>query len=631
MDKLNPKEVFFPHDEMREIQDELVSDVKDAINRGKSLLVHAPTGLGKTAATLAPAIKAAVDKKLTVFFLTSRHTQHLIAIDTIKQIKEKYGLKISAVDIIGKKWMCLQPGTNVLYAGEFSEYCKKLRENNECEFYEKTKDSSNKLTVEAKKVFAELKDLSPLHTNHFIDYCNHSSLCPYEMAIAQASKADVIITDYFYLFHPNIAGTFLAKTQKELQNSVIIVDEGHNLPYRVRDLMTVNISTFTTNRAQNEAKKYGNEETSAKIHIIRTAIDKISEGLGYNEEKLAKKEDFVNMIKASYNYEELIDDFEAMGELVRQEQKQSSIGMLGTFLREWLGPDEGFTRIVTIKSSAKGPISHISYRCLDPTLVTQPVIEQSHSTILMSGTLNPTVMYKDLLGFSDSTEEKEFPSPFPEKNKLTMVIPETTTKYAMRSEEQFRRIGEITAEITNLIPGNSAIYFPSYHLRDQVYKSFSTLSTKTALLEQPQLTKDEKIEMLEKFKEFKASGAVLLCASSGNFAEGVDLPGDFLKCVVVVGLPLTQPNLETKELIKYYDHKYKKGWDYGYIIPAFSKTLQSAGRCIRSEKDKGVIVFLDERYAWSNYFKCFPKEWDIKVTKLYKDRIKEFFEANGNS
>ena len=98
-----------------------------------------------------------------------------------------------------------------------------------------------------------------------------------------------------------------------------------------------------------------------------------------------------------------------------------------------------------------------------------------------------------------------------------------------------------------------------------------------------------------------------------------------MNAVIVVGLPLEKPNLETKELIDYYDKLFGKGWDYGYLFPAFNKTLQNAGRCIRSKDDKGIVVFLDERYAWSNYYRCFPKELKIKVTKNYKGDIVDFF------
>jgi DNA excision repair protein ERCC-2 len=176
-----------------------------------------------------------------------------------------------------------------------------------------------------------------------------------------------------------------------------------------------------------------------------------------------------------------------------------------------------------------------------------------------------------------------------------------------------------------MVPGNSALYFPSYYLRDKVYEYFMGSSTKTAFLENTDMSNDEKATFLENFKSYKETGAVLLGVVSGSFGEGIDLPGDLLKCVVVIGLPLTQPTLETKELIDYYEKKFGKGWDYGYVGPAFSKCLQSAGRCIRSETDRGVIVFLDERYVWQNYFKHFPRDVEIEVARDYKGKIEGFF------
>ena len=116
-----------------------------------------------------------------------------------------------------------------------------------------------------------------------------------------------------------------------------------------------------------------------------------------------------------------------------------------------------------------------------------------------------------------------------------------------------------------------------------------------------------------------------MAVAAASFSEGIDLPGDLLKCVIVVGLPLQPPDLETKELIAYYDKKYSKGWDYGYLLPAITKSLQAAGRCIRSETDKGAVIFLDERYTWPTYLRCFPPDWNIKIAQDYTADIENFF------
>jgi DNA excision repair protein ERCC-2 len=244
---------------------------------------------------------------------------------------------------------------------------------------------------------------------------------------------------------------------------------------------------------------------------------------------------------------------------------------------------------------------------------------------MMSGTLTPMEMYKDILGF-EKAELVEFGSPFPKENRLNMILPITTTKFSERNEAQFKKIAEICAELSNIIPGNIILFFPSYYIRDRVNRHFINLCRKSTFTEQPNLSKDDKKELLEKFKGFRKSGAVLLAAVSGSFGEGIDLPGDYLNAVVVVGLPLSVPDLETKALIRYYDELFSKGWDYGYVFPAMNKVMQNAGRVIRSETDRGAVILLDERYSWHQYNRCFPKEWGLVSTVLYKKMLEDFFD-----
>ncbi len=610
-------ELLFPHSKIRQIQDDMILDVNNAIKNKKSLIMHAPTGIGKTAGVLAPALAYAVKNKLTVFFLTNRHTQHVIAINTLKKIKQKYNIDINAADIIGKKWMCPVPGVERLYSSEFADYCKTVREDNKCEFYANTK-SKSKLTVKAKAVLSELKKLSPCHTETVKDICSKHRLCPYEISALMAKDADVIITDYYYIFSPAIRDSFFKRVQKEIDKTIIIIDEGHNLASRVRDLMTERLSSFTIKRAISEAKKFKYNEARENLVEIKNILDNLSKDLNEGDESLVKTSEFTKRISQIADYDELVSDFEFIGDAVRETKKQSSIGSVARFLSAWQGSDNGFVRIIE-----KNPKSIIlSYRCLDPSLVTREILENSHSTIIMSGTLTPTPMYRDLLGFPKNTVEKSYKSPFPVKNRLNIIIPETSTKYSLRNEQQFSRIAKICADIVNEVPGNSALFFPSYYLRDAVNHFFTRLCRKTTFLEIPNLRKEEKKELLDKFKSYKE--AVLLCVASGSFGEGIDLPG-VLKCVVVIGIPLQKPDLEAKALIEYYDVKFGRGFDYGYMFPGFNKSLQSAGRCIRSSTDQGVIVFLDQRYCWPTYLKCFPIDLNIKITKDYLKEIKDFF------
>ncbi|MFC1741377.1 ATP-dependent DNA helicase [Nanoarchaeota archaeon] len=617
-------EWLFPYEKLRNVQWAMIQEVARALEDRKDMIVHAPTGLGKTAAALAPALKYAIDNDKTVFFLTSRHTQHMIAVETLRDIKKKHSVDVMAIDLIGKKWMCSVPGVEVMQSGEFYEYCKKQRADEVCDYFNKTKKGT-KLTVDAEKALEEIKVHMPSHIEDFRALCAPYEICAHEMAAHLSKEAQVIVADYYFMFNPLIRDPFLKKTGIKLEDCIVIVDEAHNLPDRIRNLMTVKLSNYMLKRAVKEAGKLEDEELLRKVVAVQDILDEMSQGMKDGDEKFVSRDSVVSQIAEIDDYDELVADFETAAQTVREKERSSSIGGIAQFLDMWQDTDEGHARILAQQRTKRESLVVLSYRCLDPSIVSRDAISGAHSTIVMSGTLTPTEMYKDILGFPDDVIERRYKSPFPDENKLSLVVPETTTKFSMRNPEQFKRIAEICADITNMVPGNSAVFFPSYYMRDQVYGFFEELSKKTAFLESTDMSKEEKTEFLDRFKSYKDSGAVLLGVASGSYGEGIDLPGDLLKCVVVVGLPLQQPNLETKKLIEYYDEKFKKGWDYGYVAPAFSKCLQSAGRCIRSETDRGIIVFLDERFVWQNYFKHFPRDMLIDVTRDYKGKISEFF------
>ncbi|MEK6827990.1 MAG: ATP-dependent DNA helicase, partial [Nanoarchaeota archaeon] len=303
-------------------------------------------------------------------------------------------------------------------------------------------------------------------------------------------------------------------------------------------------------------------------------------------------------------------------------QKKSFVLSVAKFLESWLGSDIGFGRILTKTMDKKLKIS-LAYRCLDPSIAAKEVIEKSYSTVLMSGTLTPTSMYKDILGFKDNILEKEYKSPFPKKNRLNLIVPKTTTKFKERNHRQFSEIAGICSNIVNLIEGNSAVFFPSYELMENIAEHLKC--SKPIFKEKQTLIKQEKEHLLAVFKSHRDKGAVLLGTSTGSFGEGIDMPG-VLKAVIIVGLPLEKPDVEKRLLIEYYDDKFGKGFEYGYVLPAITKCLQNAGRCIRSETDKGAIIFLDERYAWRNYYQCFPEDWEIEVDLDYENVLKGFFD-----
>src|SRR3989344_801400 len=604
---------FFPYGTIRDGEKEFIDDLGQVFREHKILLAHAPTGLGKTASALAVALQEALKNKKKVFFLTNRHTQHKIVVDTLKEIKEKTGINVSCVDLVGKRWMCSQEIAGV-FGNDFNEFCKAIVEKGECEFYNNVR-SSKGLTVEAKVLANELD--RPLHNEELVAASKEKKMCSYEIALAVAKKATVFIGDYYYLFNPFIQPALFTKLEIEMEDVIVIVDEGHNLPSRIMDMMSDNLTTSMLMNAVVEAKKFSYEGVIFWLQELVRILNKLSG----TDEQLIEKESFINEVKTIVNYDELVEELNLAAAEIRKKQRRSYLGSIAEFLESWKNHDDGFTRILSEQKGKQGSILVLSHSCLDPGVITKSVFLRVHCGVLMSGTLNPTFMYKDILGI-DKGIRKEYSSPFPVENKLNLIVPETSTKYSIRGEAMFKKIAEKCSHFCRLIPGNVAIFFPSYDLRDKVGLHFN--STKEKFWEKNGMTKEEKEFFLAKFKSAKDKGGVLLGVNGANFAEGVDFPGDLLKGVIVVGLPLARPDLRTKEIMKYYDKKFGCGWDYGYVYPAMSKCFQSAGRCIRSETDKGAVIYLDERFAWKNYFDCFPREGLI-VSKDYEKLLRDFF------
>src|SRR3989344_7906161 len=607
--------ILFPYERIRETQKDFVKDILETLEKDKHLISHAPTGIGKTASVLSAILPKIIKEEKTLFFLTSRHTQHKIAIETLKQIQNKYKEKISAVDFIGKRLMCSQFGVENLSGNQFYEYCNHIVENEECEFYENSfKD--NGISLQGKRFLFDSQEKID-HVEDFLEQAKFSKLCPYETALLKSKKANVIIADYYHVFNPSIRESFFKRSNKFLEKSIIIVDEAHNLPNRLREMMSHSLNSLVIERALKEAEPY--KEAYDFLRKVEEKFNFISENI--EEERLVRKNEF-----EFDEIEQMVKIFDAVAEDVIEIKKRSYVENVSEFLKIWLNEGPEYVRIIERRKMSKKDIFRLSYKCLDPSLTMREVIDIS-KLVLMSVTLTPLEMYRDLLGFRvDEVILKEYQNPFPEENRLNLIVPDTTTKFSKRSNEMYQRISDKCVDFSELIPGNVLIFFPSYGLMDTVYNLFKDKNAKSILVERQGMTKEEKEELLNKFRSFKEKGSVLFAVSGGSFSEGIDLPGDELKSVIIVGLPLSRPDLETRELINYFDHRFGRGWDYAYIFPAMIRVIQSAGRCIRSESDKGVIVFLDERYSLSNYFRCFPNDYKAKITKLPQEHIKKFFD-----
>src|SRR3989344_3241848 len=315
---------FFPYGTIRDGQKEFIDDLGQVFREHKILLAHAPTGLGKTASALAVAIEEAVANKKKVFFLTNRHTQHKIAVDTLKEIKEKTGINVSCVDLVGKRWMCSQEIAGV-FGNDFNEYCKAIVEKGECEFYNKIR-SKNNLTVEGKFLIKGLEKSEPLHNGELITIGKENTMCSYEIALALAKNAQVLIGDYYYIFNPFIRSNLFAKLELAIEDIILIVDEGHNLPTRIMEMMSNSLTSNLLINGIIEAKKFSYNGLIIWLRELNAILIALAVFNQSEKELLITKDQFVSRVNLLVDYDELARQLELAADEVRKKQKRSYLG-----------------------------------------------------------------------------------------------------------------------------------------------------------------------------------------------------------------------------------------------------------------------------------------------------------------
>lgn len=626
--------IYFRHSTFRKNQKEIIQDMYSVITQRKAIIVHAPTGIGKTDAAISASIGYALKNKKKILFLTPKTSQHKLVLKIIEDLNQKYGLDIKAIDFVGKRNLCVQPGFSEIKSG-FYEVCKNAIKNKACNFYLNTKPQGKaEREITEQLIEKKVREIKVLGVQDSIDiskkfkniYLLPKPLCPYEFSKMFAKNADVIVGDYNHLFFEKISKTFLAEIEVNLEECIVVVDEAHNLEARVSDLLSKSINSNTINRGIKEAKELNAKEIVLVLQDLLEKTETLAKNLfkdtPYEKEEFISKDKILNK-EYAYNIKEIILEIGALGVKFIEEKQElrSSLLTIASFLESWFF-EESKDVVKYIKSEKN--IIHLYNNCLDVSEITKKVFQKAHSCILMSATLTPLEMYQEIYGLNKDCVLKEYESPFLKENRMDILINEVTTKYTNRNQEQYKKIAEIVTQVVNAIPGNTIVFFPSFEILRDVEKYIKL--SKPKLFQEEQSTTKEFEEMIEKFKKSAGLlGSCMFAVMGGKASEGIDLPGELLKGIVIVGIPLSKMEIYTKAKIDYYEKKYRKGWQYAYIQPAIQKVIQSAGRVIRDEKDRGVIVYLDSRYEWENYRRHLPKNLVFKKTKEYKKKIHEFF------
>jgi len=617
--------LYFPYDSPREEQRKLMEDFVEAIASKKVLLAHAPTGLGKTISSLAPALSFALENKKIVFFVTPKISQHEIVLESVNLMNEKFNLGIKAIDLVGRKNLCLDPMLKNLNQG-FYEACSKKKKTKKCVFYNNCKGSTPK-----SKKQAAIRKSHVIHNfncsfSQIKDLCAQRELCPYEVTLEMCRNANLIIGDYSHVFDKGIRENIFSQAGIDLKDVILVVDEAHNLPKRIRDMMSLKLDREVIEKAIKECSVVGDVEAGLLVKDLLKEFDvvvrnNLSITKAQNELKLKDLVFFGRV--GGEEVELLLDTSSKFMEFTSAEGSALlSLATFVTILREGnLIEDES---LVVVEKTLWGP--RISINGLNPSVYSGEVFDKCFSGILMSGTLVPLEMYVDVLGIKNFVL-KEYLSPFPRENRLNLFVNKTTTRYSDRSEKQFDEIADEVNKIVSLVPGNIIVFFPSFEILREVEPRIS--QGRKVFVQEQSMAQEQKSNLVKDFKlESNGFGGILLAVSGGSIAEGVDFPGAHLSCAIIVGIPFARVGLFSNALIKYYDIRFKKGWDYGYNAPAISKAVQAAGRVIRTESDKGICVFLDKRFVSPMYSKYFPKNFDRVITSDSLKEIKDFLEKD---
>jgi DNA excision repair protein ERCC-2 len=348
-------------------------------------------------------------------------------------------------------------------------------------------------------------------------------------------------------------------------------------------------------------------------------------------------QEFINELHARMNVSQkkmhdIIEDLIAYGERIQEfQQKQgklprSYLHKLGMFLDFWLNiAQEQYAKLIVDASEGRNP--RIEAYCLDPS-VGSNILSKFYSVIHMSGTLEPLEEYRDSLGLSQDTTLVSFPSPFPKQNRKLYYLNDVTTKYSEIAKDPAitDRMWNYITDICNTFPHNTMVFFPSFNVLSMFKRqnNFESL-TRSVFLEEQQMSQTALMELVSDFKncgENQGEGATLFSVMGGRISEGMDFPAEQLEIVVIVGIPYPKPTARQRGLQHYYDMKFRKGWEYTVEAPTARKLLQSIGRLIRDQDDRGVVVIMDHR---ARRFKKYLQ--DLQPTTHLVNDIQSFFKS----
>ena len=646
---------FLAHIEPRPGQIDMIRECRESLKKNGHHLAAAPTGIGKTAAAIAAALEVALEstEKPHILFLTGRQSQHKIVIDTVRKINSMIeGVKrpIKVVDIIGRESMCevvdVQSGRCLCEQGS-------------------SESARGRLKDDVRKFILEY----PRHVEEIVDKSKTWGVCAWQTCRSAVKDSDILVCDYNHIFAEQVRESSLPSMGISLKNCILIVDEAHNLPDRIRMSMERVITPIIIRNAAMELEEYmGTLENSAMKNSSANTMQSLEEvQWAFEVIKLlrVKLGDYFRVLHSQVSDDEEIivsvqeftekvhqacDEFEGLVgqmKLDRAIEIQPLIQRSQRLLRlseilakvvidteseeEASEPDShrisyifesiekfGNTSAFCMVFSPKGKEGKITTHLLDPGVLSGEIFAMCSGSILMSGTLYPPQMYADILSLPKQlTTKTSYISPFAGERRPVLIAKDVTTRYNERSEVMWNRMRSHIQALIDGSEGHIAVFTPSYRLMDEIIGDVYFRGVKKRV-ESRDWSKDDIDKIVAELKTERSSGnRILLCGVFGaRLSEGIDYSDGVLGSVVCIGIPNPPPSVLSNSLKEYVADKFGKenSWRYTVTQPAINSILQAMGRPIRSVEDRALILLLDKRNGDRTYTNCYPKSMMMNAT-----------------
>jgi len=412
--------------------------------------------------------------------------------------------------------------------------------------------------------------------------------------------SDFIICDYNYLFDPRV---YLKRFFVESNESYIfLIDEAHNLIERSREMFSAEFSKDPILKLKNNTK--GIEPKIYKtLNKLNNYMIELRKSINDNGQLIIEEP------KEAYKF---VKDFiEACEEyLVRNEFNDNHDDIIELYFTmiTFLKISEYYNKEFITYIERTGQDIKLKLFCINSSKMIKESLKKGKSTIFFSATLSPSLYFKELLGGETEDYYIKLPSPFKKENRKIIIGDKINTKYNYR-QYSYDTISTYIYESINEYRGNYIIFFPSYSYMKIVYDIFQQRYSLGNVIMQETNMKEEEREVFLKNFDIINSEVTAFCVLGGIFSEGIDLKGEKLKGVIIVGVGLPQLCFERKIIEEYFENNSKSGFHYAYTFPGINKVIQAAGRVIRSENDEGVIMLLDNRFTSELYQKILPEEW----------------------